>query len=110
MPSSLPRSTPADHKVDPAAILGFLDAIRSEEHTSELQSHVNLVCRLLLEKKKRAKAQYITHFLAQQLGDISRLYVLDVGSGIGNYHPLFSNKVRTVTVVDVSSECIATAC
>src|SRR5690242_21963124 len=27
-------------------------AHRSEEHTSELQSHVNLVCRLLLEKKK----------------------------------------------------------
>src|SRR5690242_21374735 len=27
-------------------------AARSEEHTSELQSHVNLVCRLLLEKKK----------------------------------------------------------
>src|SRR5690242_21432976 len=28
---------------------------RSEEHTSELQSHVNLVCRLLLEKKNRNK-------------------------------------------------------
>src|SRR4051812_49893595 len=28
--------------------------VRSEEHTSELQSHVNLVCRLLLEKKKPA--------------------------------------------------------
>src|SRR5260370_23389980 len=28
------------------------DAERSEEHTSELQSHLNLVCRLLLEKKK----------------------------------------------------------
>src|SRR5690242_21074724 len=28
---------------------------RSEEHTSELQSHVNLVCRLLLEKKKKQK-------------------------------------------------------
>src|SRR5690242_21576816 len=28
---------------------------RSEEHTSELQSHVNLVCRLLLEKKKYNK-------------------------------------------------------
>src|SRR5260370_10652197 len=27
---------------------------RSEEHTSELQSHLNLVCRLLLEKKKNA--------------------------------------------------------
>src|SRR4051812_49869305 len=30
-----------------------LVAARSEEHTSELQSHVNLVCRLLLEKKKK---------------------------------------------------------
>src|SRR5260370_5446159 len=29
-----------------------LGAVRSEEHTSELQSHLNLVCRLLLEKKK----------------------------------------------------------
>src|SRR4051812_49562008 len=28
---------------------------RSEEHTSELQSHVNLVCRLLLEKKKTSR-------------------------------------------------------
>src|SRR4051812_49896014 len=28
---------------------------RSEEHTSELQSHVNIVCRLLLEKKKRPR-------------------------------------------------------
>src|SRR5690242_20970836 len=30
-----------------------VDLERSEEHTSELQSHVNLVCRLLLEKKKK---------------------------------------------------------
>src|SRR5690242_3278098 len=35
---------------DPELII--LDEPRSEEHTSELQSHVNLVCRLLLEKKK----------------------------------------------------------
>src|SRR5260370_15258752 len=33
------------------AALPFADR-RSEEHTSELQSHLNLVCRLLLEKKK----------------------------------------------------------
>src|SRR2546430_4648423 len=31
---------------------GSIDIIRSEEHTSELQSQSNLVCRLLLEKKK----------------------------------------------------------
>src|SRR5580698_11650076 len=38
---------------------------RSEEHTSELQSHVNLVCRLLLEKKKQKQVPpfpfYKTH-------------------------------------------------
>src|SRR5260370_31660955 len=31
--------------------------LRSEEHTSELQSHLNLVCRLLLEKKKTKKRE-----------------------------------------------------
>src|SRR5215204_6975268 len=31
---------------------------RSEEHTSELQSHSDLVCRLLLEKKKKKKKKY----------------------------------------------------
>src|SRR5690242_20798723 len=40
------ESDPATQSVKPA---------RSEEHTSELQSHVNLVCRLLLEKKKKTK-------------------------------------------------------
>ena len=35
------------------AILLDTDSLRSEEHTSELQSLVNLVCRLLLEKKKK---------------------------------------------------------
>src|SRR5438477_9054680 len=33
---------------------------RSEEHTSELQSHVNLVCRLLLEKKKGSYKESVT--------------------------------------------------
>src|SRR5690606_41520272 len=33
------------------------DEIRSEEHTSELQSRENLVCRLLLEKKKKKKTK-----------------------------------------------------
>src|SRR2546422_8317323 len=35
----------------------FFHATRSEEHTSELQSRLHLVCRLLLEKKKRARAE-----------------------------------------------------
>src|SRR5207237_10572414 len=33
---------------------------RSEEHTSELQSHLNLVCRLLLEKKKNNRLRHST--------------------------------------------------
>src|SRR3712207_7922310 len=36
-------------------------AFRSEEHTSELQSRQYLVCRLLLEKKKKKKIKLITH-------------------------------------------------
>src|SRR5688572_31094804 len=43
---------PAIH--DARALLAR-DAPRSEEHTSELQSQSNLVCRLLLEKKKKQK-------------------------------------------------------
>src|SRR5260370_28646169 len=34
-------------------------SLRSEEHTSELQSHLNLVCRLLLEKKKKSNTQVL---------------------------------------------------
>src|SRR5438876_1886220 len=51
---SLGRAGDFDHDV--RAVHGLpqgLPAIRSEEHTSELQSPVHLVCRLLLEKKKK---------------------------------------------------------
>src|SRR2546426_4334404 len=37
------------------------ERLRSEEHTSELQSPCNLVCRLLLEKKKKISAQMTHH-------------------------------------------------
>src|SRR5690348_17811102 len=45
--------------------------LRSEEHTSELQSPVHLVCRLLLEKKKKKKHQQANQLLAT-LCDIQR--------------------------------------
>src|SRR5260370_38375951 len=48
-------STDKEARYLEAAITGILFACRSEEHTSELQSHLNLVCRLLLEKKKKNK-------------------------------------------------------
>src|SRR5260370_28592495 len=36
---------------------------RSEEHTSELQSHLNLVCRLLLEKKKKKEMNTMHYYV-----------------------------------------------
>src|SRR5260370_17507391 len=41
--------------------------VRSEEHTSELQSHLNLVCRLLLEKKNQAYHSVATRAFQGQL-------------------------------------------
>src|SRR5256885_7393190 len=45
----------SQHKLDSLQDIG---SIRSEEHTSELQSPCNLVCRLLLEKKKKTNIPY----------------------------------------------------
>src|SRR2546425_12531888 len=60
------RKRASKNEIEPAAVIGagiyrhyipiVIDAlIRSEEHTSELQSLAYLVCRLLLEKKKKSK-------------------------------------------------------
>src|SRR5260370_955912 len=46
----------------PALVLCAQRSSRSEEHTSELQSHLNLVCRLLLEKKKKINTLFIYIF------------------------------------------------
>src|SRR2546425_8914449 len=49
-------------------------SVRSEEHTSELQSLAYLVCRLLLEKKKKQNSQHdIRDRAARQLADATRL-------------------------------------
>src|SRR5256885_12515813 len=59
-PLPTPRSVPIDTDAGDQAIPFITD--RSEEHTSELQSPCNLVCRLLLEKKKFPfNPRYITH-------------------------------------------------
>src|SRR2546430_11543849 len=46
-----PVSVSTASRIGPAVVVGAIN--RSEEHTSELQSQSNLVCRLLLEKKKK---------------------------------------------------------
>src|SRR6266571_9138010 len=72
---------------------------RSEEHTSELQSHVNLVCRLLLEKKKTQ-----THPINAQLADEGRkIYLRDCASC---HEPRGerTNKVIPIAEIDTDPE------
>src|SRR5688572_32057898 len=53
-------------RLPPEVIAAWKATGRSEEHTSELQSQSNLVCRLLLEKKKKIK-KYIYSFQINQV-------------------------------------------
>src|SRR5437773_9611584 len=48
---------------------------RSEEHTSELQSHHDLVCRLLLEKKKKKKYTSFMHHTTIRLSNVVNLWL-----------------------------------
>src|SRR5438046_10394426 len=55
---ALPICSPAPPRMSQARSFGGVTVcvlVRSEEHTSELQSLTNLVCRLLLEKKKKSR-------------------------------------------------------
>src|SRR5438067_7981579 len=54
---------------------------RSEEHTSELQSRFDLVCRLLLEKKKKRHSTQIPSFCEKALSpEIATMAMPDIGS------------------------------
>src|SRR5256885_8381270 len=59
--SPTPRETSKHCSGNWVGYQGMRRQTRSEEHTSELQSPCNLVCRLLLEKKKRSTAHTSTH-------------------------------------------------
>src|SRR5438552_12934897 len=61
-----PRSLPASRAACSTCLMNGLPT-RSEEHTSELQSPDHLVCRLLLEKKKKQTYYTKNHTYIQQL-------------------------------------------
>src|SRR2546422_7546411 len=58
-------STPATCSSHPSPCTRPVSLTRSEEHTSELQSRLHLVCRLLLEKKKHHDTSLTTTLLAR---------------------------------------------
>src|SRR6202041_3963535 len=67
-----------------AGAIGTVVAERSEEHTSELQSHVNLVCRLLLEKKqefRRVLDRKSTRLNSSHMSISSAVFCLKKGGG-----------------------------
>jgi len=57
----------------------------------------------------RAKVAYLCEALADDLGDLRGADILDVGCGIGNYHPHLPDTLGSVSAVDVSSSCIDAA-
>src|SRR5438034_3933706 len=64
----MPRAPGHAQVIPKAAARNILDVTaddRSEEHTSELQSHSDLVCRLLLEKKKKNMVELHEHIRYQ---------------------------------------------
>src|SRR5256885_3676664 len=63
-------------RVQPAVGVARLDLRRSEEHTSELQSPCNLVCRLLLEKKKITSSRTTVPIYTQTMNLSSSYYRL----------------------------------
>src|SRR2546430_8528985 len=66
------RAGPLGHELLDLRPRGGAPAPRSEEHTSELQSQSNLVCRLLLEKKKERVGRHERTIRSRALPTISR--------------------------------------
>src|SRR2546430_3458223 len=62
--AALPVLAPGVIRSSGTYLIARVSVVRSEEHTSELQSQSNLVCRLLLEKKKTNKCTSQTYTLA----------------------------------------------
>src|SRR5256885_10630742 len=82
---------------DAALIAPLFDAYRSEEHTSELQSPCNLVCRLLLEKKKQ-HSRRIHHLRAPAAIRASRRELSDPPTG-GASDPGRDSRLRGTRMV-----------
>src|SRR5256885_8589734 len=71
--------------------------VRSEEHTSELQSPCNLVCRLLLEKKKKNTRVHSSILYTYRI-EAAKPAIESVLSRTGSPKPVFTYSIHTVTM------------
>src|SRR5947207_11558606 len=78
----------------PIAVWLIAPRMRSEEHTSELQSHSDIVCRLLLEKKKR-KIAIENNYSAQMAGLIREQTAIAMDNSIVKFdgRPFSQNEI-----------------
>src|SRR5260370_3946678 len=67
--TSARENRPLNSPIESSGLFSRADVVfmRSEEHTSELQSHLNLVCRLLLEKKKKENQHHIIQLKSNKI-------------------------------------------
>src|SRR2546430_2779977 len=81
------------HHDDRTANIDAAQLLRSEEHTSELQSQSNVVCRLLLEKKKDDN---IFRYCDNESGPVRELHLGTVGATVrsGNDATTYSQSLR----------------
>src|SRR5260370_1381970 len=73
---------------------------RSEEHTSELQSHLNLVCRLLLEKKKPKSTRTCNYYATSGRSSTVLTYFMTSNSHCHfySYHSSPTSTISTLTL------------
>ncbi len=57
----------------------------------------------------KAKAEHLLGLIAEKVGDPRSASVLDVGCGVGTYHPLLRGRVASISGADPSVECVAEA-
>src|SRR5256885_2709510 len=70
-PPTIPGPSPSREAPPTSSRITATSSCRSEEHTSELQSPCNLVCRLLLEKKKKPKTAHDAPSVPRQLPSLA---------------------------------------
>src|SRR5260370_5805558 len=78
--------------------------VRSEEHTSELQSHLNLVCRLLLEKTKPSARTSVS---SSTMNTIPTRYPAIISS-TSSHHPLARDHTHATSILDIGTTPVPT--
>src|SRR5215471_21251044 len=79
------------------------------EHYNQAVNDAIAFSKLKVDFFVRVKAAYMRDILAAHFDDPTGIDLLDVGCGIGNYHPYWTDHVGSLRGVDVSAKCIERA-